>query len=174
MEKRGVQSLLMVFMILGLLVGQSAASLQTCYPICLVPCMIIEKNLLKCAGMCLKKCIFKPSSMDSQKENHYFCKLGCATTVCTNISTKEDPGNSHTHSIYLFSLLISAASLQTCYPICMVPYMIIEKNLLKCTSKCLKKCIFKPSSMDSQKENHYFCNLEINSCMCTSATKCRC
>ncbi|KAL5756218.1 hypothetical protein ACOSP7_020641 [Xanthoceras sorbifolium] len=91
MEKRGVQSLLMVFMILGLLVGQSAASLQTCYPICLVPCMIIEKNLLKCAGKCLKKCIFKPSSMDSQKEIHYFCKLGCATTVCTNISTKEDP-----------------------------------------------------------------------------------
>ncbi|KAL5756212.1 hypothetical protein ACOSQ2_020958 [Xanthoceras sorbifolium] len=106
MEKRGVQSLLMVFMILGLLVGQSAASLQTCYPICLVPCMIIEKNLLKCAGMCLKKCIFKPSSLDSQKENHYFCKLGCATTLCTNISTKEDLGNSHAHSIYLFSLLI--------------------------------------------------------------------
>ncbi|KAL5756224.1 hypothetical protein ACOSQ2_020970 [Xanthoceras sorbifolium] len=91
MEKRGAQSLLIVFLILGLLVGESAGAFDTCYGVCLVPCMIIEKSIRKCGKLCFEGCIRKPSSMDLQKQNHYFCKLGCAATLCTNISTKEDP-----------------------------------------------------------------------------------
>ncbi|KAK1575016.1 hypothetical protein Q3G72_001863 [Acer saccharum] len=92
MEKRGgVESVLMVFVILGLVVGQSAASFQTCYAFCFIPCMISERNLLKCGTNCLKKCIFPSSASHTLKHTDYFCKLGCATSLCTHLSTKEDP-----------------------------------------------------------------------------------
>ncbi|KAK1575629.1 hypothetical protein Q3G72_007078 [Acer saccharum] len=94
MEKRGgVESVLMVFVILGLVVGQSAASFQTCYAFCFIPCMISERNLLECGTKCLKKCIFPSSSSHTLKHTDYFCKLGCATSLCTHLSTKEDPGS---------------------------------------------------------------------------------
>ncbi|KAK2651375.1 hypothetical protein Ddye_011231 [Dipteronia dyeriana] len=76
----------------GLLVGQSA-SLATCYALCFVPCVIAEGSAAKCALICVRKCLVKPSSIDLQKDTHhsYFCKVGCATSLCTNLSTKEDP-----------------------------------------------------------------------------------
>ncbi|KAK2651372.1 hypothetical protein Ddye_011228 [Dipteronia dyeriana] len=75
-----------------LLVGQSA-SLATCYALCFVPCVIAEGSAAKCALICVRKCLVKPSSIDLQKDTHhsYFCKVGCATSLCTNLSTKEDP-----------------------------------------------------------------------------------
>ncbi|KAK2657949.1 hypothetical protein Ddye_011001 [Dipteronia dyeriana] len=89
MEKRspGVKSVLMVFLILGLLVGQSTASnFTTCYAFCFVPCIIdiYPKDVVKCAVLCLKKCI-------SQPDTHSSCKLGCATSRCINLSTKDNP-----------------------------------------------------------------------------------
>ncbi|KAK4843842.1 hypothetical protein QYF36_013332 [Acer negundo] len=90
MEKRGVESIFMVFLILGLLVGQSP-SLATCYALCFAPCVIVKGSAAKCAVICLRKCLVKPSLIDLQNDTHYFCKVGCATSLCTNLSTKEDP-----------------------------------------------------------------------------------
>ncbi|XWS20339.1 hypothetical protein CRYUN_Cryun31cG0092900 [Craigia yunnanensis] len=91
MEGRGV---LMVCLVLGVLVGQSTASFQSCYMGCFVLCVITpQKTVFSCSVKCLKDCII-PSSTDlaSLKDTQYFCKLGCATSLCANLSSKESPG----------------------------------------------------------------------------------
>ncbi|TXG69123.1 hypothetical protein EZV62_004058 [Acer yangbiense] len=90
MEKRGVESLFMVFVILGLLVGQSAADFKDCYGSCFLTCMIFERDPVKCGSKCLKACLGTYSSQNL-KHTDYFCKLGCANSLCTNLSTKLDP-----------------------------------------------------------------------------------
>ncbi|XVE52121.1 hypothetical protein DITRI_Ditri02bG0096800 [Diplodiscus trichospermus] len=94
MERRGV---LMVCLVLGAIVGQSTASFQSCYMGCFVLCVIIPQNtVFSCSVKCLKDCIVpNPSSIglaSVQDMTQYFCKLGCATSLCTNLSTKENPG----------------------------------------------------------------------------------
>ncbi|KAG6575557.1 Thionin-like protein 2, partial [Cucurbita argyrosperma subsp. sororia] len=46
-----------------------------------------------CGATCLAKCLFIASApMDfNHMDTHYFCKLGCATSMCTKFSTKNDP-----------------------------------------------------------------------------------
>ena len=96
MEKSTVHSsLLIVCLVLGLLVvvGESTASFKDCYKICFISCVIGGKNLIKCAAKCLKDCVLPASSvLNLNDAQGFFCKLGCASTLCTNFSTKEDPG----------------------------------------------------------------------------------
>lgn len=93
MEKSRVDSsLLIVCLVLGLLVGQSTASFKDCYKICFISCVIGGKNLVKCAAKCLKDCVLPASSVLNSNDAQGFCKLGCASSLCTNLSTKEDPG----------------------------------------------------------------------------------
>ncbi|XVF25026.1 hypothetical protein REPUB_Repub13aG0178500 [Reevesia pubescens] len=96
MEKRRVSTYLMVYLVLGILVGQSKAQgidKLICYGICFVPCIIPDdSNLFACAVDCLKKCFFPSSSTgDSMNDPQYLCKLGCAIEKCSNISTRENP-----------------------------------------------------------------------------------
>ncbi|KAK6267996.1 hypothetical protein QUC31_012156 [Theobroma cacao] len=94
MEKRGVSAVLMVCLVLGTLVGQSTAQgTILCYAACFIPCMADPTTTtFYCAAKCLKDCILPKSTVGGIKDTQYFCKLGCATALCTNISTKEDPG----------------------------------------------------------------------------------
>ncbi|KAJ4718175.1 Thionin-like protein [Melia azedarach] len=76
-----VQFLLMASLVLGLLVGQSIAS---CHSDCSAKCSSHpSENFKKCVDDCLKTC--NPGN-DAQ----YFCKLGCASSLCAKLSTKEN------------------------------------------------------------------------------------
>ncbi|KAK2651369.1 hypothetical protein Ddye_011225 [Dipteronia dyeriana] len=92
MEKRGGESLFVVFVILGLLVGQSVADFNSCYKNCFRVCVFFGGFVVQCAAKCLNECTFDTYSSQTLKHTDDFCKLGCATSLCTNLSTKLDPG----------------------------------------------------------------------------------
>ncbi|XP_031376357.1 thionin-like protein 2 [Punica granatum] len=103
MERRGSSvkpsSLAMVCVVLGLLMGahQSMASFPSCYKSCFVLCVIKPgETAFKCAFQCLKDCLVHSASPSPASalsvDTDYFCKLGCSTSLCTNLSTKTNPG----------------------------------------------------------------------------------
>ncbi|KAL3721032.1 thionin-like protein 2 [Eucalyptus grandis] len=85
-----VKSVLVVCLVLGLFLGQSRAEFQDCYVGCFVACVVTGDNVVKCSLKCLKDCIGLPSHGLTDAE--YFCKLGCASSLCINLSSKDDPG----------------------------------------------------------------------------------
>ncbi|XP_027125384.1 thionin-like protein 2 [Coffea eugenioides] len=95
MEARKKRALVVMVVVLGLLVGQSAASFKDCYAKCFIFCMIEpSQTLCSCSTHCLKDCIFPESQNDlreDQKDNVNFCKLGCAVSICSSISSKGKP-----------------------------------------------------------------------------------
>lgn len=111
----------MVYLMTGLLVGQSQAAFKECYETCFIICYITPGTTLgSCAAKCLKDCIFPPKLHTlSLQDTEYFCKLGCATSLCTNLSSKDNPGKyqlnpnplsfSFTHDSFIcfFFLIIS-------------------------------------------------------------------
>uniref|UniRef100_A0A5B7C7R7 Thionin-like protein 2 n=1 Tax=Davidia involucrata TaxID=16924 RepID=A0A5B7C7R7_DAVIN len=100
MEGGNLRSAVMIVLVLGLFVGQSTASFKKCYAKCFLFCMInIPPTVLPCAVKCLKDCIIpKPTHHLTQENTHYFCKLGCASSLCTNISTIQNPGEEKVES----------------------------------------------------------------------------
>ncbi|KAL5824886.1 hypothetical protein ACOSQ3_020949 [Xanthoceras sorbifolium] len=92
MSKSRVELFFIVFLVFGLLAGQSAAKFKDCYRFCMVLCTGSGKNYIYRASKCLKDCSRKTvTSLDPLADTHYFCKLGCASTLCTKLSTIEDP-----------------------------------------------------------------------------------
>ncbi|KAH9714563.1 hypothetical protein WN944_022141 [Citrus x changshan-huyou] len=81
MEKNTVQFVLMVALMLGLLIGESTAS---CNDECSKKCKVYHprQDLKECVGDCLKTC-------NPPNDAVYFCKLGCASSLCANGSTPE-------------------------------------------------------------------------------------
>ncbi|XWS19026.1 hypothetical protein CRYUN_Cryun32bG0095600 [Craigia yunnanensis] len=97
MEKRGVSLVLMVSLVMYcVLVGQTKAQPGTiipaavCYQTCILACINLPDIPYDCLVHCLKNCFLK-SAAGSLKDPQYFCKLGCATALCSNLSTKENP-----------------------------------------------------------------------------------
>ncbi|OIT02746.1 PREDICTED: thionin-like protein 2 [Nicotiana attenuata] len=99
-------------LILVAFVGQSNASLtnfKDCYSKCFVFCLIEpSQNLCTCTSRCLKECIFNSGSDNSttstatsssnndvrlqpDSKNLNFCKLGCAFSTCSTLSSKHQP-----------------------------------------------------------------------------------
>ncbi|XWS16378.1 hypothetical protein CRYUN_Cryun34aG0082000 [Craigia yunnanensis] len=96
MEKiRGVSSVLMFCLVLGILVGQSRAQIigtAVCYADCYVPCVLRPQMTVgSCAVDCFKNCILFKSTENTINDTQYFCNLGCAIALCSNFSTKENP-----------------------------------------------------------------------------------
>lgn len=89
-----VRAMLLVCLVMGVLVGQSTASFQSCYVGCFVLCVIIPTNtVFSCSVNCLKNCIIPTSTeLSSLKKPQCFCKLGCAISLCANLSSKYNPG----------------------------------------------------------------------------------
>ncbi|KAJ0075732.1 hypothetical protein Patl1_34108 [Pistacia atlantica] len=97
MERSKVGGVLMICLVMGVLVGDSAGqSIQAftqCFAVCFVSCVLTPGNdVPTCATKCITSCLFPgPSKSLKLKDPQYFCKLGCATSLCTNFSTKDDP-----------------------------------------------------------------------------------
>ncbi|KAI5337144.1 PREDICTED: thionin [Prunus dulcis] len=97
MDKKELRSLAVAYLVLGMmLVGQSTASFESCYGSCFILCVIIPNNTVgSCTLECLKDCIIPTPPLGQsniQNHNQYnFCKLGCASTLCSNFSTKQNP-----------------------------------------------------------------------------------
>ncbi|KAL2493388.1 Thionin-like protein 2 [Abeliophyllum distichum] len=83
-----------VVLVLGMLSGLSSASFKDCYTKCFVFCMIEPtQTLCSCTTHCFKDCIFSdtPQDVHEDMDNLGFCKLGCAFSMCSTISTKQKP-----------------------------------------------------------------------------------
>ncbi|KAI9160809.1 hypothetical protein LWI28_011725 [Acer negundo] len=94
-RRRSVECLLMVCLVLGVIVEDcraDATSFKQCYGICFITCVLTSANTtFGCAAECLKDCILTPPPIHTLMDTHNFCKLGCATSLCTHFSTKHDP-----------------------------------------------------------------------------------
>ncbi|KAL9659880.1 hypothetical protein QQ045_024690 [Rhodiola kirilowii] len=89
--------------VLGALCGQAesqfseaASAFMNCYASCFFLCYITPGHTTSyCSLDCLKDCIipkFTPDAVSHSKtDTHQFCKLGCASVMCSNISTKKNP-----------------------------------------------------------------------------------
>ncbi|EOY26260.1 PREDICTED: thionin-like protein 2 [Theobroma cacao] len=94
----GGRGVLMVCLVLGLLMGHSHSdtSFQICYCGCFVSCVITPgNNAFSCAINCLQECIFRNYLVE---DTQYFCKLGCSTSKCTSLSSKENPAEANVGS----------------------------------------------------------------------------
>ncbi|XP_019195649.1 PREDICTED: thionin-like protein 2 [Ipomoea nil] len=97
MDVRKVMVVVLVGM--GMLTGQTNASFKDCYAKCFIFCMIEpSQTLCSCTTNCLKQCIFnsdakqvEESDDHQQLRNHNFCKLGCALSMCSSLSSKHQP-----------------------------------------------------------------------------------
>ncbi|RAL41298.1 hypothetical protein DM860_010092 [Cuscuta australis] len=109
-ELRAVVGVVMVGL-LGMVVGQSSGSptsFKDCYAKCFVFCMIEpSQTLCSCTTGCLKDCIFNSAAAAHIPDGHAaaaasssynFCKLGCAFSTCSSISTKHQPSDYSTDS----------------------------------------------------------------------------
>nr|KAJ0213845.1 hypothetical protein LSAT_V11C400198110 [Lactuca sativa] len=79
--KKMVKVMMMIFNIIMMVMGM----------VCLFFCLIEPQNMCTCTSTCLKKCLDTPSNtmamaVDGYGENFGYCKLGCATSLCSNIS----------------------------------------------------------------------------------------
>ena len=92
MEKKYISLLLLCF-VMGVLVKESTASFKSCYQGCFILCIITpNQSAISCPFKCLIDCIKPSFPIDfTHRDNDYFCKLGCASSLCTNFSTKEFP-----------------------------------------------------------------------------------
>lgn len=108
-----ISSALMVSLMLGMLVGQSAAA----------------RSPLESAS---------PPSED-ESNPLYFCKLGCAYSLCTSLAAEEDPSNSLYPSISL--LRLSNVNLDSPL-IAFVCFVIVsdEEKIAACADSCSKAC----------------------------------
>lgn len=118
-----------VFMLMafGMFIGKSNASITTfrdCYSKCFVFCLIEpSQNLCTCTSRCLKECIFNTDPGNSSSivatsnndvadsKNLNFCKLGCAFSTCSTLSTKHQPSKflffiSFIHPLILLFFLV--------------------------------------------------------------------
>nr|GMC71179.1 thionin-like protein 2 [Ipomoea batatas] len=97
-----VRRLMVVVLVgMGMLIGESNASFKDCYAKCFIFCMIEpSQTLCSCTTNCLKQCIFNSDannstkaeeSQDDELNTHNFCKLGCALSMCSSLSSKHQP-----------------------------------------------------------------------------------
>ncbi|CAL5361404.1 unnamed protein product [Camellia sinensis] len=108
MERGTVRLRAMVVMVMvivvsgmGVVEGQSPTPFMDCYVGCFILCNIIPSHTAYgCALQCLKDCVVPTTTqgIHGDKVNHQFCKLGCASSLCSNISTKQNPGGEKVES----------------------------------------------------------------------------
>ncbi|XP_023000407.1 thionin-like protein 2 [Cucurbita maxima] len=100
-KARKMKSVVVICFILSLVAGRSTASFGKCYAKCFIVCAITPGVPIgTCGGKCLADCLFLASAPRdlNHLDTHYFCKLGCATSLCTKFSTKTDPAEKKVES----------------------------------------------------------------------------
>ena len=142
----------MVWLVLGVLVEPTGASFKSCYESCFLICLITPNNsAFGCSFKCLKDCVLQPpshlsadntttitTSSTKHKNNiFYFCKLGCAASLCTNFSSKHNPGKNFSSK----SLLVRFYVYFMCVYIyvCIHLHQLILLLLLSLVSLCVSK-----------------------------------
>ncbi|OUZ99719.1 hypothetical protein BVC80_9063g90 [Macleaya cordata] len=93
MEGKSVRPIVVMLMIvavsMGMFIGQTSASFESCYKQCLSLCSHQRIGPPECPSICEKRCSLKDQY--PSKDHHSYCKLGCAISECTHISTPQDP-----------------------------------------------------------------------------------
>lgn len=101
-------------------------SFRDCYGKCFIFCMIEpDKSLCTCTTQCLKECIFPSlppktttNSMSTIHHHHphaqnlAYCKLGCATSLCSNFSKPNNPG---IYPLYTYTFVYMCKNLEILY-----------------------------------------------------------
>ncbi|KAL3721034.1 hypothetical protein ACJRO7_005797 [Eucalyptus globulus] len=86
-----MKSVLIICLVLGLFLGKASANFKSCYRWCYIPCILLPRRTsFYCSVNCVNKCL--PPSSHSLNDTLSFCELGCAYSLCTNLSSKDDPG----------------------------------------------------------------------------------
>lgn len=80
-----------------LVLGQSNSTRAVENPLCYAQCLTClfggPLATVICSGFCAANCMnASPSLRSVPKDNHYFCKLGCASSLCASFITRENPG----------------------------------------------------------------------------------
>ncbi|PQP98944.1 thionin-like protein 2 [Prunus yedoensis var. nudiflora] len=93
MDKKGVMSLAIIaFLVLGQSNSTRAVENPLCYAQCLTCLYGGPLAMAICSGFCAANCMTgSPSLRSVPKDNHYFCKLGCASSLCASFITRENP-----------------------------------------------------------------------------------
>ncbi|KAI8544407.1 hypothetical protein RHMOL_Rhmol08G0294100 [Rhododendron molle] len=77
---------------------------KECYVGCFVLCIIVPPHsLFDCSFQCLKDCLIpkipQSTATGTHVDNNFnFCKLGCSASLCSNISTEQNPGGDKVES----------------------------------------------------------------------------
>ncbi|KAL5758056.1 hypothetical protein ACOSP7_020667 [Xanthoceras sorbifolium] len=75
-------------MVLVLLVGHSTASFGSCYMDCYLDCLYEIPG--RSPAFCMRKCVDQcPASLGILKNTQYFCNIGCASSVCAKLTSKN-------------------------------------------------------------------------------------
>ncbi|CAL5433719.1 unnamed protein product [Camellia sinensis] len=93
---REVVMVVMAGLIMGTIVmgpGQPRPSFPVCFGACYISYISSNTSLLICAAKCFKDCIFPPNNPapPPPPNTHDLCTLGCASSLCTHFSAKENP-----------------------------------------------------------------------------------
>ncbi|KAL4626256.1 hypothetical protein ACB092_05G083000 [Castanea dentata] len=89
MEKKLMSLVVLLCLVMGVAGQYSTASLKKCYRKCFSLCIVTpDSSAILCPMKCLRHCTVSSFPIDFiHRESVYFCKLGCAMSLCTNIST---------------------------------------------------------------------------------------
>ncbi|KAI3992429.1 hypothetical protein MKX01_022520 [Papaver californicum] len=93
-------AMLMILLMFGMCSRQTSAShftdFKKCWYLCMTFCSAMYPRIVAgviCPLRCVKRCLdnTNPPDNHSQVRLSYYCKLGCASHNCVNISTPQDP-----------------------------------------------------------------------------------
>uniref|UniRef100_A0A7N0TIF9 Thionin-like protein 2 n=1 Tax=Kalanchoe fedtschenkoi TaxID=63787 RepID=A0A7N0TIF9_KALFE len=107
-KKTSAVVLLVGLVLLGASCGQAqshfseaVSTFMDCYTSCFILCFITPGHTTSyCSLECLKDCIIPKLPLDVMSRHkhvniivhpHQFCELGCASVLCSNISTNNNP-----------------------------------------------------------------------------------
>ncbi|RVW34072.1 hypothetical protein CK203_084332 [Vitis vinifera] len=152
MERGSIRALVMVGLVMGMLVGQSTASFKDCYTKCFIFCIITPNNTaFSCSLECLKDCVIPSHPLDIETaDTTYFCKLGCASSLCTNLSTKKI----QVISPLSFSFFLILSILLFFFLSWSLVSVLAGEKVESCVNSCSNKCTeYHPSPSKTQQFN---------------------
>ncbi|KAL4348936.1 hypothetical protein GQ457_17G014420 [Hibiscus cannabinus] len=102
MEKSRVSWVFMICLMLGASIRQSTAAqprvvaFGLCYGPCYILCSVRTGTAnTYCALKCFNSCLITNSTVADARS---FCELGCASSVCSNISSTQNPATNEVES----------------------------------------------------------------------------
>ncbi|GMJ09650.1 hypothetical protein like AT1G12663 [Hibiscus trionum] len=102
MEKSRVAWVLMICLVLSVSVRQSSAAQSriVAFGLCYGACFVVCSNRTGttpgyCALKCFNSCLITESTVPDTQS---FCELGCASAVCSNISSTQNPATNEVES----------------------------------------------------------------------------